>query len=64
MNAPIEQRYLSLQQTSVYLGMSDKTLYKWAEAGTIPAKKIGRVWRFDKIILDDLMKSPASAEVV
>ena len=52
MNTPIEQRYYDLRQAAIYLGLSRKTLYKWAELGTMPAHKVGRVWRFDREELD------------
>jgi len=48
----IQQRYLSLKQTAVYLGLAQKTLYSQAGKGLIPAHKIGRVWRFDREELD------------
>lgn len=48
----IQQRYISLKDASVYLGLSPKTLYDWTTNGQIPAYKLGRVWRFDRQELD------------
>ncbi|GEM_PF-259973 len=53
----IERRYVSLKEISVYLGLSPKTLYIWAEEGRIPGYKFGRVWRFDKEEIDNFVKS-------
>jgi excisionase family DNA binding protein len=53
----IEQRYLNLNQTATYLGMSPKTIYSWVEGGKIPAYKLGRVWRFDRQELDHFVRS-------
>lgn len=53
----IEQRYLSVSQTARYMGLSPKTIYAWAEKGAMPACKVGRVWRFDKIELDEFVRS-------
>ena len=53
----IKQRYLSLKEISIYLGLSPKTLYIWAEEGRIPGYKFGRVWRFDKEEIDNFVKS-------
>jgi excisionase family DNA binding protein len=52
---PIEQRYLNIHQTSVYLGLSEKAIYKWLMLGRIPGHKLGRVWRFDKAELDQFV---------
>jgi excisionase family DNA binding protein len=60
----IQQRYLSLKQTAVYLGLAQKTLYSQAGKGLIPAHKIGRVWRFDREELDAFVhktKLPSTA---
>jgi excisionase family DNA binding protein len=59
----VEQRYYTLQQTATYTGFSCKTLYRWAEDGIIPATKIGRVWRFDKLKLDSFMQTSPSTEI-
>jgi excisionase family DNA binding protein len=52
----IERRYLSLSEAASYLGLSRKTLYAWAEKQGIPAYKVGRLWRFDKVELDDFVR--------
>ena len=50
------QRYVSLHQAAIYLGMSQKTLYKWAENKAMPGYKLGRVWRFDLSELDTFVR--------
>ena len=62
MAIAIEQRYLSLVHTAKYLGLSPKTIYGWAEGGTIPAYKVGRVWRFDKAELDTFVRRKTQRE--
>ena len=57
----VEQRYLSLDDAAKYLGLSVKTLYKWAEKGEIPAYKVGRLWRFDRPELDDFVRGKRGA---
>jgi excisionase family DNA binding protein len=61
MNGKVEQRYLSVQDTAKYLGLSPKTIYCWAEKGAIPAYKVGRVWRFDRAELDDFVRGNREA---
>ena len=43
-----EVRFFTLTEAAAYLALSPRTLYVWAEQKTIPAYKLGRVWRFDK----------------
>jgi excisionase family DNA binding protein len=62
MNTAIEQRYLNVTDTAKYLGLSPKTIYGWAEKGTIPAYKVGRVWRFDKTELDVFVRGKTQQE--
>jgi excisionase family DNA binding protein len=61
---PIEQRYLSVLDAAAYLGLSAKTIYAWAERGAIPAYKVGRVWRFDKLELDEFVRGQKGNGVV
>jgi len=40
------KKWLTLEQIADYLQMSTSSIYKMAQAGKIPAYKIGRQWRF------------------
>lgn len=53
----IEQRYFSVTEAAIYLGLSSKTVYAWAEKGAMPGYKVGRVWRFDRVELDDFVRN-------
>lgn len=55
----MEQRFFSINDTAKYLGLSPKTIYLWAEKGTMPAYKLGRVWRFDQKELDQFVRGTA-----
>jgi PTS system nitrogen regulatory IIA component len=39
---------LTVEEVAKYLRVSERTVYDWAQAGEIPAGKIGTVWRFKK----------------
>ncbi|AUB81684.1 helix-turn-helix domain-containing protein [Candidatus Thiodictyon syntrophicum] len=47
-----EEEILTLQDLSVYLKIAEKTLYGYAQKGTIPGIKIGSAWRFRKADID------------
>ena len=43
---------MTLQELASYLRVTTKTIYRLLEAQSIPAKKVGRQWRFDKDSID------------
>jgi len=43
---------MTTKEIAEYLKLHEVTVCKYAEEGAIPAKRIGRVWRFDKDIID------------
>ncbi|HOJ16777.1 MAG TPA: helix-turn-helix domain-containing protein [Caldisericia bacterium] len=48
----IMDKWLTLEQIAEYLQMSTSSIYKMAQAGRIPAYKVGRQWRFKKEEID------------
>ena len=42
----LSERWLSVEEIAVHLGLSKETIYKWLEKKHIPAHKIGRLWKF------------------
>ena len=52
-----EQRYLSPQGLSQYLNLSIQTVYEWTSQKKIPYIKLGRLVRFDRLEIDELMRT-------
>jgi excisionase family DNA binding protein len=46
---------MDIAHTADYLGISEDTLYKYAQAKRIPAFKLGNRWRFRKSAIDQWM---------
>jgi excisionase family DNA binding protein len=46
MAALMDDRILTLDEVSGYLKLNKATVYRMAQAGRIPATKVGKVWRF------------------
>ena len=44
---------MTTKEMSSYLKLHEITICKYAASGAIPATRIGRVWRFDKDVIDD-----------
>ena len=54
---------MTIDELSSYLRISRSTLYKLAQEGRVPCKKVGRHWRFRKRAIDRwLEQGGASAE--
>jgi len=43
---------MTIDELSVYLKIAKSTLYKLAQEGRLPAQKVGRHWRFHKVVID------------
>mgnify|MGYP003996829521 FL=1 len=56
-NLPITKRYANIKELSVYLGLSVKTLYEFANLQKIPSIKYGKKLLFDLQDIDKLMES-------
>ena len=50
------EEYLTAKQVAKYLQGKPLTVYQWARTNTIPAVKIGRIWRFKKNIIDNFLE--------
>jgi excisionase family DNA binding protein len=55
-----EDRWLSLEEITLHLGVKKDTVYKWLAAKKIPAHKVGRLWKFSKPEIDAWVKSGAA----
>ena len=47
-----EDRFMTLKEVAEYLHLNERTVYKWAQEGTIPASKLGSTWRFRRSEID------------
>lgn len=41
-----EQRWLSVEEIAIHLGISKETIYRLLEREKIPAHRVGRLWKF------------------
>lgn len=57
----IIDRWYSLEETAEYLGVTKDTIRSWIKKETIPAHKIGRLWKFKLSEVDEWVKSGKSA---
>ena len=52
------------EELAVYLRVTKKTIYRLLEKGHIPAIKVGRQWRFDKVDIDSWLSESSKKDEV
>lgn len=53
----MDDAVLTLRELSIYLKIPESSLYKIVREGIVPAKKIGKHWRFSKNAIDQWIKN-------
>ncbi len=57
-------KWISIEEAAEYLGVNRDTIRNWIKRETgIPAKKVGKQWRFKRIELDEWINSGGSANL-
>lgn len=58
----MEDRWLSVDEIGVYLGVKRDTVYKWISERAMPARKVGRLWKFKKEEVDQWVRKGGASE--
>lgn len=62
MQNELSDNYISIDETAEYLGIKTVTLRNWIKKDeSLPAHKIGKLWKFKKSEIDEWVKSGKSA---
>ncbi len=56
----MEDRWLFVDEIGDYLGIKRDTVYKWISDKGMPARKIGRLWKFKKDEVDEWVRKGGS----
>jgi len=54
-------RWLSVDEIADHLGVRRATIYKWITRKTMPAHKVGRLWKFKVDEVDEWIRSGKAA---
>ncbi|HEU4687436.1 MAG TPA: response regulator [Vicinamibacterales bacterium] len=57
LNLPTDDSFLTTEEVLAYLNVNLRTVYRLIKAGSIPAIRVGRQWRFRKRDLDKWLDS-------
>ena len=52
---------MTLKEVALYLRVTEKTIHRLLDKNAIPASKVGKLWRFDREVLNDWLKENAVA---
>ncbi len=55
-----QDRWLSVDDIAAYLGVKRDTIYDWIERRNMPAHKVGRLWKFKVVEIDEWVRSGGS----
>ncbi len=44
----VSEPLMTLSAVAAFLQIKERTIYQWAQKGTIPSFKLGNVWRFER----------------
>ncbi|WP_036859470.1 helix-turn-helix domain-containing protein [Porticoccus hydrocarbonoclasticus] len=57
-----DDRWLSISEICLHLGVSKDTVYKWIDRQDMPAHRMGRLWKFKKDEVDQWIKDGGAAD--
>ena len=57
----MEDRWLSVDEICTYLAVKRDTVYKWIGEKGMPAKKVGRFWKFKRDKVDEWIEQGGAA---
>jgi excisionase family DNA binding protein len=60
--AAVEERWLSVDEISIHLGVSRDTVYKWISRKGLPGHKVGKLWKFSTREVDDWVRSGGTVD--
>ena len=55
-------RWLSVEEITEHLGVSKDTVYAWISKRNMPAHKVGRLWKFQKMEVDAWVKAGGASD--
>jgi excisionase family DNA binding protein len=57
----MHDRWLSVEEIALYLGVSRDTIYSWVGKTDFPSHKVGRLWKFKTGEIDEWVRKSKQA---
>lgn len=58
----LKDRWLSVKEICTYLGESNNTVYRWIKSHRLPSHRVGRLSKFQRIVLDEWVKAGGASQ--
>ena len=58
----MEDRWLSVDEITEYVGVSRDTIYNWISQKGLPAHRVGRLWKFKREEVDTWVRQGGASE--
>jgi excisionase family DNA binding protein len=55
------ERWASVEDVAKHLGVAKDSVYRWIETRSLPAHKIGRLWKFKLSEVDEWVRAGGAA---
>ena len=62
MEQQIQERWVSVAEIAAHLGVNKDTIHKWIKNQSIPAHRVGKLWKFKISVVDEWVKNGLAAE--
>lgn len=56
------ERWLNVEEIASHLGVAPITVYRWVEKVSIPAHRIGKLWKFKATEVDEWVKKGGASQ--
>ncbi len=56
------ERWYSLEEIAEHVGVSQDTIHRWIRNKAMPARKVGRLWKFKLTEVDNWVNSGQASE--
>ncbi len=57
-----EGRWLSVDEIAEHLGVVRASVYRWIDRRSLPAHRVGKLWKFKKDEVDEWVRSGGAAD--
>jgi len=57
-----QESWVSVDEVAKHLGVAKDTVYRWIEAKSLPAHRVGRLWKFKLSQVDAWIETGGAAE--